>query len=84
MNVLEGTGSVWKLPEVWWTCVEHSGRWSLGGWMACRQPYIRRGLPLFGGEEPIYQPSIYQQSFSLSVDYLRHLSMYMCSEVLCM
>ena len=80
MNVLEGTGSVWKLPEVGWTCVEHSGRWYLEGWLACCQPYIRRGFPLF--EEGTIVPTKHLPITFQSISGL--LVQYMCLEVLYM
>jgi hypothetical protein len=43
MNVLEGTRSVWKLPEEGWTCVEHSGRWSLEGWLGLLPTLYKEG-----------------------------------------
>lgn len=43
MNVLEGTRSVWKLPEEGWTRVEHSGRWSLEGWLGLLPTLYKEG-----------------------------------------
>jgi hypothetical protein len=53
MNVLEGTRSVWKLPEEGWTCVEHSGRWSLEGWLGLLPTLYKEGA-FHCWEEPFY------------------------------